>query len=57
MDGPEESVRQASDLLSTVIESLSRDPELSDEDIQALLRQDLRAASRGAAAIGGEPVG
>ncbi len=57
MDGPEESVRQASDLLSTVIESLSRDPELSDEDIQALLRQDLRAASRGAAATGGEPVG
>ncbi len=57
MDGPEESVRQASDLLSTVIESLSRDPELSDEDIQALLRQDLRAASRGAAAIGGETVG
>ncbi len=57
MDGPEESVRQASDLLSTVIESLRRDPELSDEDVQALLRQDLRAASRGAAAIGGEPVG
>ena len=39
VDGPEESIRLVSGLLSTVIESLRRDPDLSDEDVQALLRQ------------------
>jgi phosphate starvation-inducible PhoH-like protein len=46
VDGPEESIRLASGLLSTVIESLRRDPDLSDEDVQAMLRQDLRATIR-----------
>ncbi|HJP28962.1 MAG: PhoH family protein [Candidatus Latescibacteria bacterium] len=57
VDGPEESIRMASDLLSTVIESLRRDPDLSHEDVQALLRQDLRAASRPGNAAEGEGVG
>jgi phosphate starvation-inducible PhoH-like protein len=57
VDGPEESIRLVSGLLSTVIESLRRDPDLSDEDVQALLRQDLRAATISGIAAVGEAVG
>lgn len=57
VDGPEESIRLVSGLLSTVIESLRRDPDLSDEDVQALLRQDLRAPTISGIVTGGEAVG
>ena len=57
IDGPEESMRIAVDLLSTVVESLRRDPDLSEGDIQALLRLDLRAASQGTSDAEGELVG
>ena len=46
LEGPEESIRVATGLLDAVIESLRRDPELGEEDVQALLQQDLTAAER-----------
>lgn len=57
VDGPEESIRLASTLLSTVIESLRRDPEMSEADVEALLRQDLRVANRSEPVSDGEAVG
>ena len=41
VDGPEESIRRASGLLETVIESLRRDPDLGEEEVQALIQHDL----------------
>ena len=46
VDGPEESILRASGLLETVIESLRRDPDLGEEEVQALLQRDLQAVSR-----------
>jgi phosphate starvation-inducible PhoH-like protein len=57
LDGPEESIQLATTLLSTVIESLRRDPEMDAADVEALLRQDLRAAHREGATPEGEAVG
>ena len=57
LDGPEESIRLASELLATVIESIRRDPEMGAEDVQALLRQDLRAATRPAPESQGDGFG
>lgn len=45
VDGPEESILMASGLLETVIESLRRDPDLGEEEVQALLQRDLQAVS------------
>lgn len=58
LDGSEESIRQASDLLNTVIESLRRDPNMAEDDVRALLQQDLRASNHPAPpAPDGESVG
>ena len=57
VDGPEESIREASGLLETVIESLRRDPALSEEEVQALLQRDLQAVSRQASKTAGESLG
>lgn len=58
LDGSDESIRLASDLLSTVIESLRRDPDMGEDDVRALLQQDLRATRHPAPATpDGEAVG
>jgi phosphate starvation-inducible protein PhoH and related proteins len=57
LDGPEESVQLASDLLATVIESLRLDPEMSEDDVKGLLRQDLRAAAHPESAAPGDGYG
>ena len=57
VDGPEESIRIASGLLETVIESLRRDPDLGEEDVQALLQRDLGTLSLQGQATSGESLG
>ena len=57
VEGPEKSIREASGLLQTAIESLRRDPSLSEEEIQALLQRDLQGVSGQTSKTDGESLG